>query len=349
MPKIKDRYILFSSGIQGTNDGDIPSIFLNPTNFTPTQVSSEGNDKISAYLNGINSALGELVKLDGTRTMTGSLNMGTFNITNAGTINGVTIQSHASRHLPGGADALTTAAAVTLNANSLNTEGTAISFARSDHTHDLDTSTAVTINANSSNQEGSSASLARADHTHDIDTGVVSSQTPDQTNSEGTSANLARADHVHNIPTATPVSTGTANAQGTANSFARSDHVHNTVITSSTQKATDSVTTTSTSDVLLSGMTVTPAAGTYKVMAHASSTLSSNTNIFFSLYVGGSQVSNSEGQRTRASNQTNTQRMDWNFFDDVTVNGTQAIEIRWRVASGTGTAYDRQLSILKVG
>jgi hypothetical protein len=46
--------------------------------------------------------------VDGSRSMSGSLNMSGNTITNAGTINGVTIQSHASRHKNGGDDEVAT-------------------------------------------------------------------------------------------------------------------------------------------------------------------------------------------------------------------------------------------------
>ena len=80
----------------------------------------------------------QYLRTDGGRTMTGSLNLGTNNILNAGTINGVTIQTHVSRHLPNGSDPLTTAAPTTsLSTVTANSEGTANSLARSDHTHAL--------------------------------------------------------------------------------------------------------------------------------------------------------------------------------------------------------------------
>lgn len=112
-----------------------------------------------------------------------------------GLINGVSVQAHASRHLPSGADPLTTAAAITLDANSTNTVGT-------------------------------NNSLSRSDHTHDLSTGTVSTQTPDQANTEGSSANLARADHTHNIPSGSVVQIGTSNFNGATASFALADHIH---------------------------------------------------------------------------------------------------------------------------
>lgn len=71
----------------------------------------------------------------GTRAMTGNLDMGSQNIVTVGTVDGVTVSNHSARHDPGGADALTTAAAVAVGA--ANAEGSATSLARSDHTHEV--------------------------------------------------------------------------------------------------------------------------------------------------------------------------------------------------------------------
>lgn len=73
----------------------------------------------------------------GSRTLTGNLNMGGNSVTNVNLVDGVDVSAHASRHTPNGADALPTGAAVGLSASSTNTEGTANSYARSDHTHAL--------------------------------------------------------------------------------------------------------------------------------------------------------------------------------------------------------------------
>jgi phage-related tail fiber protein len=78
----------------------------------------------------------QYVRVDGTRPMISPLDMGAENIINAGTINGVTIADHASRHLPNGADPLATAAPASgLTASSTNAVGIANSLARSDHSH----------------------------------------------------------------------------------------------------------------------------------------------------------------------------------------------------------------------
>lgn len=80
--------------------------------------------------------------VSGTRAMTSSLDMGTNAITNVGLVDGVDVSAHASRHLPNGADPLTTAAPLTtLTTATTNAVGTANSFARSDHTHAIDQTT----------------------------------------------------------------------------------------------------------------------------------------------------------------------------------------------------------------
>jgi hypothetical protein len=82
---------------------------------------------------------------NGGRAMAGDLNMGGSAITSVDTINGVTIETHGSRHLPNGADPLTTAAPVTVG--TANSIGTANSFARSDHIHAHGNQTSGTLHS----------------------------------------------------------------------------------------------------------------------------------------------------------------------------------------------------------
>lgn len=163
---------------------------------------------------------------DGTHVATGDFNLGTHNITNLGTANGVVVENHHARHQPGGADAIPTAAAATLNTDQANAEGTSTSLSRADHIHNVPTDVAVGLGANTANAQGASTKFSRSDHTHSLATGVVATQNADQPNAAGSSNNLARADHVHNIPTAIVGDVGSANAQGTANTFSKSDHTH---------------------------------------------------------------------------------------------------------------------------
>ncbi|QJX70796.1 hypothetical protein F-liban_27 [Faustovirus] len=81
----------------------------------------------------------------GTSPMTGDLVLGGNNITTVGTVNSVVVETHASRHLPNGADPLTTAAPVSIAA--ANSIGIANSFARSDHVHDHGAQTDPTFHA----------------------------------------------------------------------------------------------------------------------------------------------------------------------------------------------------------
>lgn len=72
----------------------------------------------------------------GVRAMTGSLDMGAQSITNVNLVDGVDVSAHAARHLPGGSDALTTAAPAQ-GIGGGNSSGSAASFARSDHDHTI--------------------------------------------------------------------------------------------------------------------------------------------------------------------------------------------------------------------
>lgn len=138
----------------------------------------------------------QYVLADGTRSLTGNMNLGGNAIINVSSIDGIDIGSHANRHMPGGEDPLTTAAPTT------------------------------SLSATTTNSEGNANSYSRSDHVHSISTGAPSTLLTDRTNTTGTSGLLARADHVHNIPTAIAVDVGSSNSQGSSLYFARSDHVH---------------------------------------------------------------------------------------------------------------------------
>lgn len=72
----------------------------------------------------------------GARAMIGALDMGGQSVTNVNLVDGVDVSAHASRHNPGGADALATAAPPQ-GIGAGNSVGTAASFARSDHGHTI--------------------------------------------------------------------------------------------------------------------------------------------------------------------------------------------------------------------
>lgn len=113
-------------------------------------------------------------------------------------------------------------------------------------------------------------------------------------------------------------------------------------------------TSTSLTDVLIGGMTITPAAGTYNVWFVTTLEGSNNNiNIFVSIYSGGSQVLGTEvvatpqiqGGVTPSLNQ----RVPITSLCQTVANGSQAIEARWRVSgASTATARGRTLLISRV-
>lgn len=88
-----------------------------------SELSGLSNDDHTQYL-----------RVDGTRAMSGNLDMGASSITNVGTVDGVDVSAHASRHLPNGADPLTTGTPSSIG--TANNTGIANAFARQDHVHD---------------------------------------------------------------------------------------------------------------------------------------------------------------------------------------------------------------------
>ncbi len=239
----------------------------------------------------------------------------------------------------------------TQNPDQANAEGSSDNLARADHIHNIPTDAPITsLSPATSNSEGVGTSFARNDHTHAIATAVSGNLTtiqPDDTASAGTSDTFARGDHRHAIVTAAPSNTGSANSEGASTSFARADHTHNTVVANQEATATGDDTTTSLTDVLMVSMTQTPAAGTYLVMWTGSIVNSANgaERTFISLYLAGSQVSATErsiGTSGAAYSPATTHAI-------ISPNGSQAIELRWRVAGGTSTVHSRRLTLIRLG
>lgn len=285
-------------------------------------------------------------------TMTGDLDMGGNDITNVATVDGVDISDHSARHDVGGADALTTAAPTTnLSTTSINDSGTPTAYSPNTHTHAFNMAQAAdlsTINAGDTESLGSTTRFVDAGHQHPVATAAASQLTPDLVNAEGNSTSLARANHIHNVPSGTPVSTGTANSAGSGSAFAKNDHVHNTVIQNYSATQTTSTTTTSLTDVLMTDMSISnPIAGDYLVNFNASMLNSANgaERNFCSIYVGGVQQAFSAVRVGIAGGAV----VPVSTGAKVTVNGSQNIEVYWRVAGGTGTVYQRSIRAMKVG
>jgi hypothetical protein len=73
--------------------------------------------------------------VNGSRGMSGDLNLGGNDITNVGLIDGFNLFTHAARHQPNGDDPLSTGPAVSIGPNSTNTAGISNNLSRADHTH----------------------------------------------------------------------------------------------------------------------------------------------------------------------------------------------------------------------
>ena len=232
-----------------------PSYFTNAVTLIASMVVQEGNSEIVIILSerpsiGVTPSSitgtinhGDLLGLlnddhpqyiltNGDRVLTGNLNLGSNDIINVDTVNGVVVETHASRHLPNSVtDPLATAAPDTnLSATTTNSVGTANSFARSNHTHAINTGAPNSIQPDQSNSTGTSANLARADHIHEIPTAApTTTLSATTTNTQGTAPTFARSDHTHAIATGAPTTTlsaTTTNNAGTAASLARSNHIH---------------------------------------------------------------------------------------------------------------------------
>lgn len=116
--------------------------------------------------------------------------------------------------------------------------------------------------------------------------------------------------------------------------------------------ATADATTTSTTDVLMTGMTITPPAGNYLVWFSTTVDHSAQSvAVVISIYSGGTLKTDSVRSPVPRFNGIGANSLTPMASTNgvVTVNGAQAIEIRWKTASGTATAHQRTLNIAKVG
>lgn len=114
-----------------------------------------------------------------------------------------------------------------------------------------------------------------------------------------------------------------------------------------------SITTTSGTDSVMTGMTSTPIAGTYMVTFNGNAQMqTAGAFIFISFYVNGVQDANSDLQfapfagGTLTSGQSSVPVSNSGVY---TVNGSQAIDVRWHVSGGTATSTQRKLILLKIG
>jgi hypothetical protein len=181
---------------------------------------------------------------DGSRNMGGALNMGGNSITNVNLVDGINISAHASRHLPNGADALTTGTATSLSLTSTNTEGIANAFSRADHTHAISIATASSTTTgllSSTNWTTFNNKLGLSGGTMSGSLNMGSNTITNASSVNGVVVETHATRHLPNgadaLTTAAPTTTltlSTTNATGTANSFSRSDHTHAITIANAT-------------------------------------------------------------------------------------------------------------------
>lgn len=105
--------------------------------------------------------------------------------------------------------------------------------------------------------------------------------------------------------------------------------------------------TTSTTDVVITGMTVTPVAGTYGIWFNAAVVMSSSPVIqSWTIYSSGAAVVDSV--RSQQSSRS-AQPLFCATMSIVQVNGSQAIDVRVNTAGGTLTVNQRSLLLTRLG
>ncbi len=118
-------------------------------------------------------------------------------------------------------------------------------------------------------------------------------------------------------------------------------------LTNSSVSSTSEFSTTSTTDVQITSMTLTPASGTYLVTYshwHKSSSSGGGTQTM-TIYAAGSAVSGTVRSDSLGSNVWASQSANC----VVTVNGSQAIEVKAKTSTGTWKIEDRCLNVVRIG
>jgi hypothetical protein len=115
---------------------------------------------------------------------------------------------------------------------------------------------------------------------------------------------------------------------------------------------TSTITTTSATDVVMTGMTITPPAGTYFVdFGTWLTNTTGNQTCTISIYTGGVQKASSVITMVPFSGAVGgvNDGLAVGTNGIVTVNGSQAIAIEWHTAGGTVSAHNGTMDILKIG
>jgi hypothetical protein len=138
-----------------------------------------------------------------------------------------------------------------------------------------------------------------------------------------------------------------ASAGGTDNFLRADGGWENPLPTVFSVSATNNVTTTSTTDVALTGMTLTPGAGTYVADFSCNTSNSNNDRTHdFSFFANGTKITSSErSMELSTATAIHTVAL---VSEKITVGAGQAIDVRWNVQGNTGTVGNRTLRLIKV-
>ena len=110
---------------------------------------------------------------------------------------------------------------------------------------------------------------------------------------------------------------------------------------------TNTITTTSASDILMTNLSLTPVKGTYAVTFYGSLAVSNTARtIYTSFYKAGSQMVGTEVQTKPASTSTIAVTT---IIKTITFSGSELLEVRWRINGNTATCYNRALTIYRLG
>jgi hypothetical protein len=239
--------------------------------------------------------------------------------------------------------------------------GASANFARQDHKHDVTTAVPVVgaVVIGGAATEGDATTVARSNHIHEVLAAVpVAVGTA---NAEGAAGTFSRSNHVHaglsrvagDFATfavkANPMAADVVLLEDSAAVGAKKYATVGTLGPSALiASATVSlVTNPGLTDVLATGMTLTPAAGTWLVTFSGSITnATSGETTYVSIWYNGLQVASSERRWTRG-----TQAVTGGFTCQaiVTVSGALAVEGRWRTTNGTsGSLHQRTLTAVRV-
>jgi hypothetical protein len=242
----------------------------------------------------------------------------------------------------------------TLTNKTINTASNTITIAAADVTSGTFADARITA-SNITQHEGSITigNLTGAP----TDTVVGTTDTQTFTNKTITATtNDVTAKSLHSASTSIDVATATSPTSGqvltaTSSTVATWQTPSSSSITSSTISATAITNTTSGTYAVINGMTTTPASGTYVVLFSTSLAHSSgSSDATYAVHKAGTIITNSKRHQGLSGGQhsggfvcsANTQAV-------ITVNGSEAIDVRWNNGgSGTFTCYDRSIILLKI-